>query len=116
MTLANFRFEIDGGGIGLATWDMPGRSMNVITAQVGQELSQIVDEVASNAAIKGGVIASGKEGFSGGADLGMLEAVGKEYARLRKSKGEEEAASYFFEQASGLSLLYRRLQSCGKPF
>ena len=27
----NFRFEIDADGIALATWDMPGRSMNVIT-------------------------------------------------------------------------------------
>ena len=31
MDLTNFRFEIDADGIALATWDMPGRSMNVIT-------------------------------------------------------------------------------------
>ncbi|MFI5011964.1 MAG: 3-hydroxyacyl-CoA dehydrogenase NAD-binding domain-containing protein [Hyphomicrobiales bacterium] len=116
MKLTNFRFETGADGIALATWDMPGRSMNVITAEVGQELSRIVEEVAANAAIKGCVIASGKDGFSGGADLTMLEAFGKEYAKLRKSKGEEEAASYFFEQARGLSLLYRRLETCGKPF
>ncbi|SDR42197.1 3-hydroxyacyl-CoA dehydrogenase / enoyl-CoA hydratase / 3-hydroxybutyryl-CoA epimerase [Rhizobiales bacterium GAS113] len=116
MNLTNFRFETGADGIALATWDMPGRSMNVITTEVGQELSQIIEEVASNAAIKGCVIASGKEGFSGGADLTMLEAFGKEYTKLRKSKGEEEAATYFFEQARGLSLLYRRLETCGKPF
>jgi 3-hydroxyacyl-CoA dehydrogenase/enoyl-CoA hydratase/3-hydroxybutyryl-CoA epimerase len=116
MNLKNFRFETGADGIALAVWDMPGRSMNVITAEVGEELAKIVEEVASNAAIKGCVIASGKDGFSGGADLGMLEAFGQEYAKLRKSKGEEEAATYFFEQVRGLSLLYRRLETCGKPF
>ena len=29
--MANFRFETDADGIALLTWDMPGRSMNVIT-------------------------------------------------------------------------------------
>jgi 3-hydroxyacyl-CoA dehydrogenase / enoyl-CoA hydratase / 3-hydroxybutyryl-CoA epimerase len=116
MNLTNFRFETDADGIALVTWDMPGRSMNVITKEVGEELDKIVDEVASNPVIKGCVIASGKGGFSGGADLTMLEAFGKEYARLRKAKGEEAAASQFFEQVRGLSLLYRKLETCGKPF
>ena len=116
MNLTNFRFETDADGIALATWDMPGRSMNVITQDVGEELGRVVDEVASNAAIKGCVITSGKDGFSGGADLTMLEAFGKEYVKLRKAKGEEAAASYFFEQVRGLSLLYRKLETCGKPF
>ena len=116
MNLTNFRFETDAGGIALATWDMPGRSMNVITAEVGEELSAIIEKVAADAAIKGCVIASGKESFSGGADLSMLESFGKEYAELRKSKGEEEAAAYFFGKVRGLSLLYRRLETCGKPF
>jgi 3-hydroxyacyl-CoA dehydrogenase/enoyl-CoA hydratase/3-hydroxybutyryl-CoA epimerase len=116
MNLKNFRFETGADGIAIAVWDMPGRSMNVITGEVGEELAKIIEEVASNASIKGCVIASGKDGFSGGADLGMLEGFGQEYAKLRKSKSEEEAAAYFFEQARGLSLLYRRLETCGKPF
>jgi 3-hydroxyacyl-CoA dehydrogenase / enoyl-CoA hydratase / 3-hydroxybutyryl-CoA epimerase len=107
MKLVNFRFETDTDGIALATWDMPGRSMNVITTEVGQELSAIIDEVAGNAAIKGCVIASGKDGFSGGADLTMLEAFGKEYAALRKSKGEEEAVAAL-SQARNLRQALRR--------
>ena len=46
MNLHNFRVEIDGDGIALATWDMPGRSMNVITPEVMDELSQLIDHVA----------------------------------------------------------------------
>ncbi len=39
MNLQNFRFELDADGIALATWDMPGRSMNVITPEVMQEIT-----------------------------------------------------------------------------
>ena len=41
MKLTNFRFDTDADGIATATWDMPGRSMNVITPEVMEELSQI---------------------------------------------------------------------------
>src|ERR687889_720949 len=116
MNFTNFRFETDADGIALATWDMPGRSMNVITPEVMGELARIVDTVAGDEAIKGCVIASGKEAFSGGADLTMLQGLGAEYARLAKSKGEEEAMRFFFEESRKLSLLYRRLETCGKPF
>ena len=28
--MANFKFDVDADGIALITWDMPGKSMNVI--------------------------------------------------------------------------------------
>jgi 3-hydroxyacyl-CoA dehydrogenase/enoyl-CoA hydratase/3-hydroxybutyryl-CoA epimerase len=116
MRLSNFRFEVDADGIGLATWDMPDRSMNVITREVIDELAAIIDEVGASDAIKGCVIASGKESFSGGADLNMLEGLGRLTAELRTSEGEEKAVKTFFEQSRRLSQLYRRLEACGKPF
>lgn len=116
MNLTHFRFETDADGIALVTWDMPGRSMNIITPEVMAELSQIIETVSGDAAIKGCVIASGKEAFSGGADLTMLQGLGTEYERLRKAKGEEEAMRVFFEESRRLSLLYRQLETCGKPF
>ena len=51
MNLTQFRFEIDQDGVALATWDMPDRSMNVITPDVMAELSEIVERVASDEAI-----------------------------------------------------------------
>src|SRR5262245_56013282 len=71
MTYKNFTVETDGDGIALVTWDMPGRSMNVIDMDVIAELGAIVEKVAGDAAIKGAVITSGKDTFSGGADLTM---------------------------------------------
>ena len=85
MTLTNFRFEIDADGIALLIWDMAGRSMNVITQDVMAELDSVIDRVASDAAIKGCVVTSGKDTFSGGADLTMLEGLGRSYAGDRKS-------------------------------
>ena len=116
MNLTNFRFETDADGIALLTWDMPGRSMNVISTDVMNELAQVVEAVATDAAIKGCVVTSGKDTFSGGADLTMLQGGAKEFARVLKEQGEEAAMTLFFENARSLSLLYRKLETCGKPW
>ena len=116
MNLTNFRFETDSDGIATATWDMPGRSMNVITPELMAELDQIIDTVASTEAIKGCVITSGKEAFSGGADLTMLQGLRDLFVKLSKEKGEPVAMQSFFDESRKLSLLYRKLETCGKPF
>ena len=115
MNLTNFRFETDADGIALVTWDMPGRSMNVINAEVIGELSQIVDKIGSEEAIKGAVFTSGKDGFAAGADLTMLETAGAEFARRAKAEGKEAAMRAFVDGTKQLSLVYRRLETCGKP-
>ncbi len=115
MNLVNFRLETDADGIALATWDSPGRSMNVVTPEVVAELATIVDRIATDAAIKGAVFTSGKEGFSGGADLTMLKTAGDEYARLAKVEGEKAAMRAFVDRVKQLSLTFRRLETCGKP-
>ena len=48
----NFKLDIDTDGIALITWDMPGRSMNVIDLAAIEELSAIVEKIAADAAIK----------------------------------------------------------------
>ncbi len=116
MAAQNFRFEVDADGIALLTWDMAGRSMNVMTPEVIAELAGLIDKIAADAAIKGAVVTSGKDSFSGGADLTMLQGMAKEYARIAKVEGEEAGMRFFFERSRELSLLYRRLETCGKPF
>jgi 3-hydroxyacyl-CoA dehydrogenase/enoyl-CoA hydratase/3-hydroxybutyryl-CoA epimerase len=116
MNLVNFRFETGADGVALLTWDMPDRSMNVITPQVMDELERVVDMVAADPAIKGCVITSGKSAFSGGADLSMLQQGAAEFARTKKAQGEEAAQKLFFETSRRLSQIYRKLETCGKPF
>ena len=115
MKLTNFRFETDADGIALVTWDMPGRSMNVINTAIVGELGQITDAIASDAAIKGAVFTSGKDGFAAGADLTMLETAGREYARRVKADGKDAAMRALVDGTKQLSLVYRRLETCGKP-
>ena len=116
MTFQNFTFEIDADGIALITWNMPGRSMNVIDAKVMEELAAIVERVATDAAVKGAVLTSGKEAFCAGADLSMLETQSRTFAELRKSKGEEGANQFLFEESRKLSQIARRMETCGKPW
>jgi 3-hydroxyacyl-CoA dehydrogenase/enoyl-CoA hydratase/3-hydroxybutyryl-CoA epimerase len=116
MNFQNFNLDIDADGIALVSWDMPGRSMNVIDAKVMEELSAIVEKVAPDPAIKGAILASGKDAFCGGADLTMLEGLSRTFADLIKSQGEEAANTRLFEEGRKLSLIARRMETCGKPW
>ena len=55
-----FKLEVDSDGIALVTWDMPGKSMNLIDVATITELAAIVEKVAADAAIKGAVITCGQ--------------------------------------------------------
>jgi 3-hydroxyacyl-CoA dehydrogenase/enoyl-CoA hydratase/3-hydroxybutyryl-CoA epimerase len=116
MTTQNFRFDVDADGVALIVWDMPGRSMNVLTPEAIEELNALVDKLAADASIKGAVVTSGKATFSGGADLTMLQGMAHEYARVAKADGEEAAMRVFFDRSRQLSLIYRKLETNGKPF
>jgi 3-hydroxyacyl-CoA dehydrogenase/enoyl-CoA hydratase/3-hydroxybutyryl-CoA epimerase len=116
MAYKNFTVDVDGDGIALVTWNMPDRSMNVFSADVMTELTKIVDEISSDAKIKGAVVTSGKDTFSGGADLTMLETMGESFKKLIKDKGEEEANKFLLEQSSAMSRTYRKLETSGKPW
>ncbi|WP_420411714.1 3-hydroxyacyl-CoA dehydrogenase NAD-binding domain-containing protein [Roseibium sp.] len=115
MTYKNFTIETDEDGIALVTWDMPGKSMNVIDLSVMDELDAVVDQVVGDEAINGAVITSGKNAFSGGADLTMLEGLLKDF-HLQRAKDPEAAAKALFEGSRKLTLVYRKLETCGKPF
>ena len=116
MSFTNFSVEIDGDGIAVVTWDEPGRSMNVIDTTVMDELSTIVEQTTADAAVKGVVITSAKDAFSAGADLTMLEGLSRTFAELVAAQGEEAATLRFFEESRRASLLYRRIETCGKPW
>ena len=116
MTFTNFTLDIDADGIALVTWDVPGRSMNVIDMTILAELSAVVEQIASDAAIKGAVITSGKDTFCAGADLVMLEAMKRNFAEVAASQGEGAANAYVFEESRKFSLLCRRIETCGKPW
>ncbi len=114
--MTNFKYDVDQDGIALITWDMPGRSMNVLNADVLAELEALLARTTADAAVKGVVVTTGKDSFSGGADLTVLQKLNSEFEKVRKSQGDEAAALAFFEESRRASVLYRKIETCGKPW
>jgi len=115
MTYKNFTVEKDADGIALVTWDMPGRSMNVIDATVLEEWEAIIDQVAADDTTKGAVITSGKKAFGAGADLAMIQQLVGRF-QAEKDANPEEAAKALFEGAYHMNQLLRKLETSGKPW
>src|SRR5689334_6455850 len=116
MAYKNFRVETDSDGIALVTWDIPGRSMNVLDETSTNELDAIVKATTADAAVKGVVITSAKEAFCAGADLSMLEGMNQAYAKVLKEQDETAANQMLFDQARRFSLVLRGIETCGKPW
>ena len=102
MSWVNFKVDVDADGIALITWDSPGRSMNVFTQEVTNEIGQIIEKVATEPSIKGAVVTSGKEAFSGGADLAMLQALLASFEGHVAAIGRDKAVEHLFEEAGTL--------------
>ncbi len=115
MTYKNFTVETDADGIALVTWDMPGRSMNVFTEEVIEELDKVIDQVTGDASIKGAVITSGKESFSAGADLTMLQRMLGQF-HAEDARDHDKAVRMLFEGAGKMTHLFRKLEMSGKPW
>src|SRR5580704_8099526 len=116
MSFTNFTLDVGADSIALVTWNAPGRTMNVIDPVATQELSAIVEQIATDAAVKGIVVTSGKETFCARADLTILETLSRTFAQVAASQGEEAANARFFEESRKWSLLCRRIETCGKPW
>jgi 3-hydroxyacyl-CoA dehydrogenase/enoyl-CoA hydratase/3-hydroxybutyryl-CoA epimerase len=96
---------------------MPDKSMNVYTEEVMDELDAIIDQVVADDAVKGAVITSGKkDSFSGGADITMLKKM-FDIIQNEKAKDPQKAVQMLFDGAGRMSkLVYRKLETCGKPW
>ena len=84
----------------------------------GRARVDIVEKVATDAAIKGAVVTSGKDTFGGGADLTMLERQRADYDSAAEAKGEEAADTMVFERSrkavAGLSQARDLRQAVGR--
>jgi len=112
MQLINFKWNMDADGIATILWDVPGRSLNVLTGSAIADLAQVAEILVADPAIKGLVITSGKtNGFCAGAALDEMEASASPGKSV--SAGEPVAARY-----NGVTRFHRalrRLETCGKP-
>ena len=102
----HFTLAVDADGIALITMDSPGRSMNVLSPEVQQELSVIVERVVTDGAVRGAIFTSGKPSFLAGYDL----------TEFLRNFGPQLSAMQVYEELGGLGRLLRRIETCGKPF
>lgn len=86
--MAEFHYDVDADGIATITWDLPDKSMNVLSLEGAAELDTLVDQVLNDDAVKGAVITSGKPDFAGGMDLNVI-------ARMKEMAGENPAQGLF---------------------
>ncbi len=103
--MTEFSYAVDDAGIATITWNMPGRSMNVLSQHGAQQLGDHIDAALTDDAVKGVVITSGKDTFAGGMDLNVL-------ATMREEAGDQPAQT-LFNHIMAMHALLRKIERAG---
>ncbi|AHM05871.1 Enoyl-CoA hydratase [isoleucine degradation] / 3-hydroxyacyl-CoA dehydrogenase [Roseibacterium elongatum DSM 19469] len=103
--MTDFTMQIDADGVAIVTWDVPGKSMNVLSREAFATVETLIDDALADDAVKGIVITSGKDSFAGGMDLNTL-------ATIRQESGDDPAKGLFDFTMNGHRIL-RKLERAG---
>ncbi|KIN70844.1 Fatty oxidation complex, alpha subunit [Sulfitobacter noctilucae] len=104
--MTDFTMKTDADGVAIITWDVEGKSMNVMSIDGLSQLDAHIDAALADDAVKGIVITSGKEGsFAGGMDLNLL-------AKMREDAGDDPAKG-LFEGTMRMHTLLRKIERAG---
>lgn len=103
----NFKAELESDGIMVAAIDMPGRSMNVFSAEMMDSLESLMNEVEQNPDIKALVITSAKNTFLAGADLSMI--------KMFTERAAKDTDEQLHDLCGRLGRLFLRLEKIEKP-
>jgi len=103
--MTDFHYAVDGDGVATITWDVAGKSMNVMSREGFVELDGLVDRALADDGVKGVVITSAKKDFAGGMDLNVL-------AKMRDEGGENPAQA-LFEGIMGIHRILRKIERAG---
>ena len=99
--MTDFAYAVDGDGVATITWDVAGKSMNVMSMAGFGELEGLIDQALADMAVKGVILTSGKKDFAGGMDLNVI---------ARMKEGGVEA---LFEGVMGIHALLRKIERAG---
>jgi 3-hydroxyacyl-CoA dehydrogenase/enoyl-CoA hydratase/3-hydroxybutyryl-CoA epimerase len=103
--MTDFHYATDTDGVATITWDVPGRSMNVMSLEGFAELEACIDRALADPAVKGVIITSGKKDFAGGMDLNVI-------ARMKDEAGAEPARG-LFEGIMRIHGILRKIERAG---
>jgi 3-hydroxyacyl-CoA dehydrogenase/enoyl-CoA hydratase/3-hydroxybutyryl-CoA epimerase len=100
-----FHYDVDSDGVAVISWDLPDRSMNVMTLEGLAELDAAIDRAHADEAVKGIVLTSAKPDFAGGMDLNILGSM--------KAQAGDDPARGLFEGVMQMHHLLRKLELAG---
>ena len=103
--MTDFTMSKDADGVATITWDVAGKTMNVMSIDGVQQLSDHIDDALADDAVKGIVITSGKETFAGGMDLNLL-------AKMKADAGDDPAKG-LFEGTMRMHGVLRKIERAG---
>lgn len=103
--MADFTYKLGADGVAIITWDVPDKSMNVLSMQGWAELDACIDQLLADAGAKGGVITSGKADFAGGMDLNII-------AKMKEAAGNNPAKGVF-EGLMQIHGILRKIERAG---
>ncbi|MEQ8902985.1 MAG: 3-hydroxyacyl-CoA dehydrogenase NAD-binding domain-containing protein [Roseovarius sp.] len=104
--MTDFTMKKGADGVAIITWDVPGKSMNVMNQQGFLDLEALIDDALADDGVKGVILTSGKEGsFAGGMDLNII-------AKMRDDAGDEPAKG-LFEGVMGMHAILRKIERAG---
>src|SRR5476649_2158173 len=96
-------YSIDSDGIATITWDIPGRSMNVLNEASMTAYAGALEQALKDEKVKGIILTSAKDTFIAGADLEMILGL------------DTSDATKLMDRFSQLQKLFRRQETGGKP-
>ena len=99
--MTDFTMQKDAEGVATITWDVPGKSMNVLSMDGAAELDALIDDALADDAVKGIVITSGKPDFAAGMDLNVLAGM------------KQGGAQAVFDGVMSLHHLLRKIERAG---
>ncbi len=103
--MSDFSYAVDGDGVATITWDVPGKSMNVMSLAGFAELNLLVGMAIDDGAVKGVILTSGKKDFAGGMDLNVIAAM--------KAEGGDNPAASVFEGVMTMHGVLRKIERAG---
>lgn len=103
--MSDFQYSIDADGVATITWDVQGKSMNVMSMEGFAELNSLFDKALADPAVKGVILTSGKADFAGGMDLNIL-------ASMKQSAGDNPAKGVF-DGIMSMHQVLRKIERAG---
>lgn len=103
--MADFTYAVDGDGVATITWDVPGKSMNVMSLEGLALFESFIDRALADDAVKGVIFTSGKDSFAGGMDLNII-------AKMKADAGDNPAKGVF-DGVARLHDMMRKIERAG---